>query len=110
MRGFSVRNLITIRKWYLFYSQNDEITKQLVAQLSARFFSVPWGHHLYILSQSKSVTEAYFYLIKTLENITQPIGVSSYELSQVLPDHIQSSLPTIEEIEDNMASVIDNDD
>lgn len=38
----------------------------------------------------------------TLENICQPIGVSSYELSQVLPDEIMSSLPSIEEIKANI--------
>ena len=38
----------------------------------------------------------------TLENIGQPIGVSSYELSQVLPDEIMSSLPSIEEIKANI--------
>lgn len=34
-----------------------------------------------------------------LEAISQPIGISSYELSQLIPDDYQKSLPTIEEIE-----------
>jgi site-specific recombinase XerD len=33
MKGFSKRNLETIRKWYLFYNQEDIIAQQLVAQL-----------------------------------------------------------------------------
>lgn len=34
-----------------------------------------------------------------LESSSQPIGVSSYELSRLIPDDFKSSLPTIEEIE-----------
>ena len=34
-----------------------------------------------------------------LEATNQPIGISSYELSQLIPDDYQKSLPTIEEIE-----------
>ena len=31
------------------------------------FFSVPWGHHLYIITQCKDVNKAMFYLCKTVE-------------------------------------------
>ena len=34
-----------------------------------------------------------------LQRIENPIGVSQYELTQVLPDEFKSSLPSIEEIE-----------
>ena len=34
-----------------------------------------------------------------LEEITQPIGIANYKIETVLSDEIQSSLPTIEEIE-----------
>lgn len=34
-----------------------------------------------------------------LESSSQPIGVSAYELSNLIPEHFKSSLPTIEEIE-----------
>ena len=34
-----------------------------------------------------------------LKNIDSPIGVSEYQLTQILPDNLKSSLPTIEEIE-----------
>lgn len=37
-----------------------------------------------------------------LESSSQPIGVSGYELSKLLPDDFRSSLPTIEEIEDEL--------
>ena len=34
-----------------------------------------------------------------LESTSQPLGVSSYELSRLIPDNFKGSLPTIEEIE-----------
>lgn len=93
MKGLSYRNLQYIRQWYLFYSQGNIIVQQVVAQLQEGhwqqpvaklgedngqqlvaqisediFFSVPWGHHLYIISQCKDVDRAVFYLQKTVEN------------------------------------------
>lgn len=67
MRGFSFRNLKSIRQWYTFYA-SVEIGKQPVSQLGEVFFAVPWGHHLYILQRSKTVDKALFYLRKTVEN------------------------------------------
>lgn len=81
MKGLSYRNLKYIRQWYSFYNQRVIIGQQAVAQLENEnvqqavvqiseevFFSVPWGHHLYIISQCKNVDEAVFYLNKTVEN------------------------------------------
>lgn len=81
MKGLSYRNLQYIRQWYLFYNQGNIIVQQVVAQLQKGhgqqpvaqinedvFFSVPWGHHLYIISQCKDVNRAVFYLNKTVEN------------------------------------------
>ena len=87
--GFRVNSIraTQFRQWYEFYNQrfviwqqpvaklvNDE-GQQLVAQLGNNerkqpvapisedvFFSVPWGHHLYIISQCKDVDRAVFYL------------------------------------------------
>lgn len=69
MKGFSHRNLKYIRQWYEFYNQQLIFGQQPVAQISEDvFFSVPWGHHLYIISQCKDVDRAVFYLQKTVEN------------------------------------------
>ena len=81
MKGFSYRNLKYIRQWYQFYNKLIAIGQQVVAQLESAnvqqpvaqisediFFSVPWGHHLYILSQCKDVARAVFYLKQTVEN------------------------------------------
>ena len=81
MKGFSYRNLRYIRHWHEFYNQDLTIWQQAVAKLDNAngqqvvakinedvFFSVPWGHHLYIISQCKDVDRALFYLKKTVEN------------------------------------------
>ena len=80
MKGFSYRNLQYIRQWYQFYNEQVTIVQQVVAQLDDGigqqpvakieedvFFSVPWGHHLYIISQCKDVDKAIFYLNQTVE-------------------------------------------
>ena len=80
MKGFSFRNLKSVRQWHSFYSDGTilkqpvsksgsetvEIGKQPVSQLGEAFFSVPWGHHLYILQRCKTVDKALFYLRKTV--------------------------------------------
>ncbi len=38
-----------------------------------------------------------------LRDIHKPIGISDYELTRILPDNLKSSLPSIEEIEAEMA-------
>lgn len=38
----------------------------------------------------------------SLESSSQPLGVSAYELSKMIPDNYKSSLPTIEEIENEL--------
>ncbi len=81
MKGFSYRNLRYIRQWYEFYYQRLAIWQQPVAKLDEEhrqqsvtqisedvFFSVPWGHHLYIITQCKDVDKAVFYLNKTVEH------------------------------------------
>ncbi len=68
MKGFSHRNLQSVKKWYLFYNQDEEIAKQVVSQMKDIFFSVPWGHHLYILAHCGNWQQAIFYMQKTVEN------------------------------------------
>ena len=68
MKGFSYRNLKSIRQWYLFYNQLDIIRKQLVSQLEVSLFSIPWGHHIMIMQRCKNTQEALFYVHKTIEN------------------------------------------
>ena len=63
-KGFSRTNLFYMKKWFEFYSLNQmefEKVQQLVGQ-------IPWGQNVVIVSKSKSIEEALFYLNKTVEN------------------------------------------
>lgn len=98
MGGFSKRNLEIIRQWYLFYTSNSVIAKQVVSQLQIRkqvvsklenfqhpeeeitnrqqlvadleikLFSIPWGHHILIMQKNKNQNDAIFYIEKTIQN------------------------------------------
>lgn len=43
MKGFSETNLKYIRRWYMFYNQDDVNRPQLVDDFGDVFFAVPWG-------------------------------------------------------------------
>ena len=95
MKGFSERNLLYIKRFYTFYSQEvqsvqqlaGEIPQQVAAELKNAenksdiilhqvgeeledhpIFQIPWFHHVLIFSKSKSVKEALFYVQKTIQN------------------------------------------
>jgi len=53
------------------------------------------------LSKDKLVAEY------ALSDIHKPIGVSEYQLTQSLPDDLQTSLPTVEEIEAELAKELE---
>ena len=38
-----------------------------------------------------------------LDDISQPIGIAAYELTKVLREEFKSSLPTVEEIENELS-------
>ena len=48
-----------------------------------------------LLCQDKKNIEVEF----ALRDINKPIGVSEFQFTEILPDNLKSSLPTIEEIE-----------
>ena len=54
MKGFSYKNLRSIRQWRVFYDGDAAIWKQPVSKLDDAFFEVPWGHHLYVLQRCKT--------------------------------------------------------
>jgi predicted nuclease of restriction endonuclease-like (RecB) superfamily len=95
MQGFSERNLLYVKRFYLFYTQGNPIRQQVVGEILQQpveklqlvenkeniipqqlvaeledhpIFQIPWGHHIQIFSKSKSVKEALFYVKKTIEN------------------------------------------
>ena len=40
-----------------------------------------------------------------LEGYSQPLGISQFEMSKMMPDNFKSSLPTIEEIESELSKI-----
>lgn len=82
--GFSSRNIRYAYKWYLFYTQSNEILHQVGAEfqnpaienlqqpiadleMPIDFGMVPWRHHIEIFTHVKSVTEALFYIDETIK-------------------------------------------
>lgn len=67
--GFSRRNIYYCKQYYLLYYQLFETVPQVEAQLKAQLFSVPWGHHKYIIDKcSGNPQKALFYVYQTIEN------------------------------------------
>jgi len=97
MKGFSKRNLLYMKKWFLYYT--DPKVPQLVAQIDengksqqvvgklivpqlegeldktqetpqvvAQIFQIPWGHNREIITKCKTHEEALFYVNQTVGN------------------------------------------
>ena len=87
-KGLSVRNIYYCKKFYLLYRQYITILPQSVAQLEAGkvpqavaqsygqiaeqlnevLFSIPWGHHRYLMDKcSEEPVKAFYYVRKTME-------------------------------------------
>jgi predicted nuclease of restriction endonuclease-like (RecB) superfamily len=85
--GFSKVNLLYMKRFYLYYlpiTQNELIVHQPGEQLHLidnnednlfftsnninKLFIIPWKHHVKIIEKVKEITEAIFYIEKTIEN------------------------------------------
>ena len=79
--GLTVRNIYYCKKFYCLYNQYLNIVPQAVAQFDnhsnqaivpqavAQLFSIPWGHHRYIMDKcGDDLQKALFYVRQTLEN------------------------------------------
>jgi len=60
IKGFSPRNLINMRKFYLETTVNEK-----VQTLSSQ---IPWSHNLLIISKISDINERLWYMEKCLEN------------------------------------------
>lgn len=78
--GLSRTNIYYAKKFYLLYSPYLEIVPQAVGQLESEkvpqtvgqleemLFSIPWGHHRYLMDKfSAEPSKAFFYVKKTIE-------------------------------------------
>lgn len=63
MKGFSERNLWYVRQWVLFWSSENPIVLQAVAQLT----KIPWGHNQVIVSKCKNTEEGLYYVSNTIQ-------------------------------------------
>ena len=68
--GFSLTNVKYMKRWYLFYNEQDAKSQRAVDQLGMPeiFGQVPWGQHIDIISNCNSIDEAFFYIRKVVEN------------------------------------------
>lgn len=124
MKGFSERNLLYIRTWYLFYNQQnlnppqvvadlpDEntIVPQLVAQLPEtnrpsfidELLSIPWGHNRLIITKCKEIDKALFYVRQTLENgwsrvvLEHQIELDLYNRKGKAVNNFTNTLPVVQ--------------
>lgn len=95
--GFSSANIRYTKRWYEFYNQDNTILQRLIEEFSdpnlhqvgedlgmpTDFGKVPWGHHIDIFTQSKSIPEALFYIEQTIAN-----GWSRPELNAEIDDDL----------------------
>ena len=78
--GLSRTNIYYAKKFYLLYSPYIQIVPQavgqtqvekvpqVVGQMEKTLFSIPWGHHRYIMDKyTKEPAKAYFFVKKTME-------------------------------------------
>lgn len=85
--GFPSANIRYTKRWYEFYNQQDAILHQLGEEfeMPVEFGQVPWKHHVYIFTHSKTIAEALFYIDKTIAN-----GWSRAELEAEIDDDLYS--------------------
>ena len=95
--GFSVTNIKYIKRWYEFYNREGENHPQLGGDsksenrhqagddspMPLEFGRIPWKHHVYIFTHSRSIEEALFYIDKTIEN-----GWSRFELEAEMDEDL----------------------
>lgn len=51
MQGFSPTNLKYMKRFYEFYNQSDIIRHQIGDELKESIFSIPWRHHVEIITK-----------------------------------------------------------
>ena len=68
VKGFSETSLKSLKYFYSTYNQILIIRPQLVDELKASIFSIPWGHHRILLDKFRNNPEkALFFIRKTRE-------------------------------------------
>ncbi len=108
VKGFSVTNISYIRRWVLFYTQNNiatscgenEIIKS--PQFVAELFMIPWGHNRVIISKCKTIDEALYYVRNTIKNgisrnvLIHQIETNLYKRDAKAITNFEATLPPIQ--------------
>ncbi len=93
MSGFSVTNIKYMRQWFIFYANSQQLVDQI--------FQIPWGHNIHIVSKSKSIDEALFYVNTTIQNnysrasLVQEIQKDLYARNGKAINNFERKLPKI---------------
>ena len=75
--GLSPSNLRYTKRFYLLYNKLVENFQQvaensneaILQQVAENLFSIPWGHHLFLIDKCKGdASKAYYYVKQTIEN------------------------------------------
>jgi len=102
LNGFSKRNIELMRKWYKFWIDELSIAKQVVSQIENKIFQIPWGQNIVIVTKSKSLNEANFYVNKTIENnysravLVHQIESNLYQRTGKAITNFENKLPSID--------------
>ena len=88
MKGFSYRNLRAIKQWFLFYYESFIKWQQAAAILEDTFLSIPWGAPSLDNATLQRHQQGHFLHTAewTIENAPVPIGISKYELQNLVKD------------------------
>lgn len=88
MKGFSTRNL----KYMHAFAQawpDAESLQEVLARLT-------WHHQIALLEKLEGPDERSWY---SLRDNSRPLGIAEYRLVEVLPEPLETNLPTVEQIE-----------
>lgn len=113
VKGFSITNIGYIRRFYLLYYQYNVIYPQLGGKLGnpdnvepcelESLFSIPWGHHKYIIDKCYgNPKKAFFYVKKTIQNnwsravLLNFLDTDLYEREGKAVSNFKTTLPALQ--------------
>lgn len=115
VEGLSETSIRYAKRFYTLYNQQvailpqvveeseKENLPQLVERLYSDLFSIPWGHHRYIIDKcSNDSSKALFYVRQTLENgwsrdiLLNMLGTNLYERSGKALTNFKNTLPDVD--------------
>jgi len=91
MKRLSRANLFYMRAFAEAYPDR-EFVQQVAGQL-------PWFHNVTCKERNRVVVEY------ALRDVSKPLGVAEYRLAQALPAELQGALPSVEELEAELAKL-----